>query len=57
MEVVTGGAFPFEVLDDVVVGVPDEDGGAPALAPPPEEEGAVPMVMAAAVACGEGGED
>lgn len=48
------GALPFDVLD-VVAGEPDDD-GAPTMATPPEE-GAEPMVMAAAVVRGEGGEE
>lgn len=54
VEAVLAGALPFEVLDDVVdvvAGEPDDD-GAPTLATPPEE-GAEPMVMAAAVVRGE----
>lgn len=55
MEVVLAGALPFEVLDvvDVVAGEPDDDGAAAPAAP----EGAAPMVMAAAVVRGEGGEE
>lgn len=56
MEVVLAGALPFEVLDvvDVVAGEPDDDGAAAPAAP---AEGAAPMVMAAAVVRGEGGEE